>query len=564
MSDEGPPLAQARPLSKFVVDETIHMQAVDDLEEELLGDEALRLKEKFGVAPDRKLHHPDQSVAAPRMFRQAVSQTGGPAQKPVVPKPQPSQQVREGPKDPLKKLALVEGEIGDGLNQFVGKFVGHGYNMILRPQNGPGFAFDNKGAISRREILIESNFTHEELSFLNQDVLKDVPNRGFHRQPDVILRGIPYQQVVKDLANAETSKADLTPKEAPTIHFEQGLFMRTPALLEYPKFEVDAKGAFLAPGKPVELLGPTVSRMASIPHGTTINAQSKAPVKVGGKPLFTNLEKTTINPFLFRQNPLTAARGGFPQIDNLDSIVFDRIPTKLPDFIKNNVITKEAYRNPENLLATYNKDLHIEDHYTFTVDTTPQRKPGIWGGGTGNIAQLAEPEVSTREVKVLIKGVETIEEEPILNQDKKPITRTNVAGQDRGSLANANAVRMTCTYWISTVKETIPVIPFNFADTKAANAKAPADKKQKEEDLFPASPSLKAPGGIKPRFRFKAPNVAANKFAEVRYTQIQYSQNVTLDFGGLSWPHISVNTLVPAEPLDIEEKDIVWKSSLAG
>jgi len=30
--------------------------------------------------------------------------------------------------------------------------------------------------------------------------------------------------------------------------------------------------------------------------------------------------------------------------------------------------------------------------------------------------------------------------------------------------------------------------------------------------------------------------------------QIQYAQNVTLDFGPLSWPHVSVATLIPGGP----------------
>jgi tyrosinase len=32
----------------------------------------------------------------------------------------------------------------------------------------------------------------------------------------------------------------------------------------------------------------------------------------------------------------------------------------------------------------------------------------------------------------------------------------------------------------------------------------------------------------------------------VTYTQIQYSQNVSLNFAGLTWPHMSVATLVPS------------------
>ncbi|WP_165359408.1 hypothetical protein [Lichenibacterium minor] len=34
-------------------------------------------------------------------------------------------------------------------------------------------------------------------------------------------------------------------------------------------------------------------------------------------------------------------------------------------------------------------------------------------------------------------------------------------------------------------------------------------------------------------------------------TQIQYTQKVILNFAGLSWPHVSVATLVPAGPVPI-------------
>jgi hypothetical protein len=43
---------------------------------------------------------------------------------------------------------------------------------------------------------------------------------------------------------------------------------------------------------------------------------------------------------------------------------------------------------------------------------------------------------------------------------------------------------------------------------------------------------------------------------KVRFTQIQYSQTVLLNFAGLTWPHVSVNTLVPAD--DIIVPASVW------
>jgi len=34
-------------------------------------------------------------------------------------------------------------------------------------------------------------------------------------------------------------------------------------------------------------------------------------------------------------------------------------------------------------------------------------------------------------------------------------------------------------------------------------------------------------------------------------TQIQYSQTVFLNFNGLSWPHVSVATLMPSAPIPV-------------
>jgi hypothetical protein len=43
----------------------------------------------------------------------------------------------------------------------------------------------------------------------------------------------------------------------------------------------------------------------------------------------------------------------------------------------------------------------------------------------------------------------------------------------------------------------------------------------------------------------------------VTFTQIQYTQTVLLNFAGLTWPHVSMNTLVPAD--DIIVPDSAWK-----
>jgi hypothetical protein len=38
---------------------------------------------------------------------------------------------------------------------------------------------------------------------------------------------------------------------------------------------------------------------------------------------------------------------------------------------------------------------------------------------------------------------------------------------------------------------------------------------------------------------------------DVTYTQIQYTQTVLLNFNQLTWPHVSVATLVPNEPVPV-------------
>jgi hypothetical protein len=38
---------------------------------------------------------------------------------------------------------------------------------------------------------------------------------------------------------------------------------------------------------------------------------------------------------------------------------------------------------------------------------------------------------------------------------------------------------------------------------------------------------------------------------DVTYTQLQYTQTVFLNFNGLTWPHVSVATLVPNDPIPV-------------
>ncbi len=94
---------------------------------------------------------------------------------------------------------------------------------------------------------------------------------------------------------------------------------------------------------------------------------------------------------------------------------------------------------------------------------------------------------------------------------------------------------MDAVFWIETVEFTIEVPVFEPgqppliipAETGAAGQPVP-------EFLVNPPISIKAPRQIK-----------------VPAPQIQYSQQVLLNFNHLSWPHVSVATLVPATPVPI-------------
>jgi hypothetical protein len=55
-----------------------------------------------------------------------------------------------------------------------------------------------------------------------------------------------------------------------------------------------------------------------------------------------------------------------------------------------------------------------------------------------------------------------------------------------------------------------------------------------------------------PEFLVSPPGaITAPRTIKATATQIQYAQKVFLNFNGLTWPHVSVATLVPAEPVAV-------------
>lgn len=102
----------------------------------------------------------------------------------------------------------------------------------------------------------------------------------------------------------------------------------------------------------------------------------------------------------------------------------------------------------------------------------------------------------------------------------------NLEELSTGNSGNAHAAKMTVRYWIETVAATL-------------NIKA----KSTEPQVFRMS---SAAGVLGPTYVVPvaaSASLSANVNKQVTWTQIQYSQDVTLNFNGLSWPHISVATL---------------------
>ena len=111
-------------------------------------------------------------------------------------------------------------------------------------------------------------------------------------------------------------------------------------------------------------------------------------------------------------------------------------------------------------------------------------------------------------------------------------------------MPNANAIEMDATFWIETVTSTITMPASTSFNHQFPLYLRPAFKPL---DGSPAPPL--------PTFEVTPPEKGTKPIVvDVTYTQIQYAQIVYLRFAGLVWPHASVATLVPKEPVVVEDK----------
>ncbi|EXG82818.1 heme-binding protein [Cryptosporangium arvum] len=361
----------------------------------------------------------------------------------------------EVPADRHRRRAAVEIADPDlgGIAGFRGTFRGTGLNTIFRPQNfGATPTPLLNPASGPDDNVLEINLTEETLSF--SQPLGSIPNRGMV-QGDIFLNGIPYLQSINDVTD---------PGQAVGIHFEPGIWLSVPATT-------------------VPALPPTVARMASIPHGTTIEAQGTTFTVAGGP----TIAPVDITPFPVG-SPGTPIK--FPSQTAAATDTF-RIPQDLSPFIAAGTITQEILDNP-NVVLTKRADAQTITSTTVIVVSTDPASP-VFGGGADNIAFLK--------------------------------------GDTAGRNPNADAVTMSSIFWVETVTETITVRP--------PGAGFPVIVRGSGPDPAPSF-----------RVNSAAP-ITRETTVEVSYVQIQYTQTVLLNFNGLSWPHVSVATLVPAEPVPV-------------
>ena len=422
------------------------------------------------------------------------------------------------------------------LEHFKGKFGGSGFNLIFRPNSGET-TFLNPLDPSLpappnppNENVLELNLTTETISF--SDPLGDVPNRGLEKQTDIHLNGRSYVQTVNDVTDIKTGKPDAKPSQ---IHIEPGLWMHVPAttigklfsleIVMYHAFgltlsfgwtcplvinscRVAISSAAAALCKQVSnitddhgtdpVLGESLTRMASIPHGTTINAQCLAPTtSFPGPPPFIGanaLPPVDITPFVIG-NPGNKIRFAAQTASATNT---PRLPQDLSKFIAAGTITQAILDNPNIVLGNSIKGQNITKTIVFTVSTKPTAP--LLAGGTANIDFL----------------------------------QGSTVGAQSGP--NASAVEMLATFWIEDVQASLKVPAWKHGD-KPLYLKVP-----------PAAPG--AQHG--PTFTVKPPHdIQAPITISVTYTQIQYMQTVFLNFAGLTWPHVSCATLVPTARLPV-------------
>jgi hypothetical protein len=241
--------------------------------------------------------------------------------------------------DPLGPLAAL---VGDGDQP--GTWVGHGFNAIWRPHlNSSG-----------QDRFLALNLTDDKIVFTR--INGKIPNRGLAMH-DINMFGVTYMQQINVAGHPDQG-----------LHIEPGIWAHVPHTTD--------------PAEP-----PTVVRMASIPHGTSILAQGIAKDAKGGP---QNIPDNNILPFFFGSNP--PANTAFQQVAQTFTELDLSIDTKFRTKPLASGIDEAVLKNPNKIiqdaLAKSLQGSETMKRRTFLhVSTTNSVIKG--GGGTANTAFLA-------------------------------------------------------------------------------------------------------------------------------------------------------------------------------
>ena len=213
------------------------------------------------------------------------------------------------------------------LAPLAGKWAGRGFNVIWRPNHTPG-----------QDRFLEINVTSEQIEF--SPVPGQIPNRGL-LQDDIVMFGLNYLDQITD-ANLNAG-----------LHFEPGLWVTVPKTTN-------------------PNVGPTVARLASIPHGTTVLLQGTATTAAAGP----HIPGTSIKPFTIGQ---PTPEFDFPEQTLTNPTNFRTSGAGLTG------VTQAMVNNPNGILNAAIAGQHITATTTLHVTTTDTPVPG---GGTANTAFL--------------------------------------------------------------------------------------------------------------------------------------------------------------------------------
>jgi hypothetical protein len=254
-------------------------------------------------------------------FRPTTPLVGWAPPPPSPPRPTPAP---PSPPAPAPGFGLLTG--------LIGTWSGAGFNTIWRPfQRSQG-----------SDHFLEINVTQDTLEFT--EIPGQIPNRGL-LQPDLLMVGLRYLQSISD-ANViqDGQKAGL--------HIEPGLWLSVPATTD--------------PNVP-----PTVVRMASIPHGTTIVAQGLAST-LAGAPTFPPI---SITPFQTNGGTLVP----FAEQTLTTASQFRTTGAGLSG------VTQAMLDNPNSVLAAA-AAAHVTE--TIVLNVSSEAATPVLGGGTANTAFL--------------------------------------------------------------------------------------------------------------------------------------------------------------------------------